>query len=85
MQFIPSTWRAYEADGNEDGEMSPFNMYDATLAAANYLCTASGGLDADPGLRAAYLSYNHSLAYVDSVLGYARGYEERIDVPHHQG
>ena len=81
MQFIPSTWRAYEADGNEDGVMSPFNMYDATLAAANYLCTASSGLSADPGLRAAYFSYNHSLAYVDNVLGYARGYERRVIVP----
>lgn len=81
MQFIPSTWRAYEADGNEDGVMSPFNMYDATLAAANYLCASSSGLSADSGLRAAYFSYNHSLAYVDNVLGYARGYERRIDVP----
>jgi membrane-bound lytic murein transglycosylase B len=81
MQFIPSTWRSYEADGNEDGVMSPFNMYDATLAAANYLCTSSSGLDSDPGLRSAYFSYNHSVAYVDSVLTYARGYERRIDLP----
>ncbi len=81
MQFIPSTWRAYEADGNEDGVMSPFNMYDATLAAANYLCTASSGLSADRGLRAAYFSYNHSVEYVENVLGHARGYQRRVDVP----
>ena len=61
MQFIPQTWSRFQADGNDDGTTSPFNLYDATLAAANYLCTASSGLDADPGLRTAYFSYNHSL------------------------
>ena len=81
MQFIPQTWSRFQADGNDDGTTSPFNLYDATLAAANYLCTSSTGLDADPGLRTAYFSYNHSLAYVDAVLGYARHYEDRIDVP----
>jgi membrane-bound lytic murein transglycosylase B len=81
MQFIPETWRRFESDGNEDGTRSPFNLYDATLAAATYLCTASQGLDADPGLRAAYFSYNHSVRYVDSVLGYARLYERSIEVP----
>jgi membrane-bound lytic murein transglycosylase B len=81
MQFIPQTWRRFQADGNEDGTNSPFNMYDATLAAANYLCTSSSGLDADPGLRAAYFSYNHSIPYVDSVLGFARFYEHTLEVP----
>jgi membrane-bound lytic murein transglycosylase B len=81
MQFIPQTWRRFQADGNEDGDTSPFNLYDATLAAARYLCTASSGLDGDPGLRAAYFSYNHSLPYVESVLGYARLYERSIEVP----
>jgi hypothetical protein len=81
MQFIPQTWSRFQADGNDDGTRSPFNLYDATLAAANYLCTASSGLDADPGLRRAYFSYNHSLAYVDAVLGYARHYERRVEVP----
>ena len=81
MQFIPQTWRRFEADGNEDGTSSPFNLYDATLAAATYLCTSSSGLDGDPGLRAAYFSYNHSVLYVDSVLGYARQYERLVEVP----
>lgn len=80
MQFIPSTWRAYQSDGNRDGVMSPFNMYDATLAAARYLCTGQRDLTADAGLRQAYFSYNHSQPYVERVLGYARGYEQQIDV-----
>jgi len=81
MQFIPQTWSRYQADGNEDGTSSPFNLYDATRAAAEYLCASSGGLDGEDGLRRAYFSYNHSLPYVDSVLGFARLYERTVDVP----
>jgi membrane-bound lytic murein transglycosylase B len=83
MQFIPETWDRFGADGNDDGATSPWNLYDAALAAANYLCTASGGLSDDAGLRRAYFAYNHSLLYVESVLGYARGYERAIEVPEH--
>jgi membrane-bound lytic murein transglycosylase B len=81
MQFIPETWKRFAEDGNEDGTTSPWNMYDAALAAANYLCTASHGLSDDPGLRSAYFSYNHSLLYVESVLSYARLYERSLEVP----
>ena len=81
MQFIPQTWTRFAADGNDDGVATPFNLYDATLAAARYLCRSSAGLDADPGLRAAYFSYNHSEAYVDRVLAFARLYERAIEVP----
>ena len=80
MQFIPQTWKRFGADGNDDGDTSPWNLYDAALAAANYLCTASSDLTADPGLRRAYFAYNHSQLYVDSVLGYARGYERAVEV-----
>lgn len=77
MQFIPSTWKAYASDGNEDGVQSPHNVYDATLAAGKYLC--SGGMDlAKPTDRAAAVfRYNHSDTYVAKVLlwadAYARG------------
>ena len=81
MQFIPGTWSRFAADGNEDGEASPFNLYDATLAAARYLCRASHGLEGDEGLRRAYLAYNHSLAYAESVLDWARRYRGAIELP----
>lgn len=81
MQFIPETWRRFAADGNDDGVQSPFNLYDATLAAARYLCRASTALDAEPGLRQAYFSYNQSEAYVTNVLGWARLYEARVELP----
>ena len=38
MQFIPSTWQRWGADGNHDGKTDPNNIFDATLAAGRYLC-----------------------------------------------
>ncbi|WP_051123491.1 lytic transglycosylase domain-containing protein [Amycolatopsis sp. ATCC 39116] len=85
MQFIPSTWRAYAADGNGDRKADPDNIFDAALAAGRYLCAGGGNL-ADPAqLRAAVFRYNHSDAYVDLVLAladaYARGTVAAIAVP----
>ena len=37
MQFIPSTWRMYGTDANEDGRKDPYNPVDAIFAAARYL------------------------------------------------
>jgi membrane-bound lytic murein transglycosylase B len=81
MQFIPSTWRMYRADGNGNGRTDPHNLYDATLAAARYLCRVSGGLDGDDGLRRAFFAYNNSVAYVEQVLGLARGYQVAVEIP----
>jgi membrane-bound lytic murein transglycosylase B len=75
LQFIPSTWATWGRDGNGDGVKDPNNIYDAALAAADYLCSTSTALQADAGLSAAYMSYNHSADYVTEVLAYARSYE----------
>ena len=40
MQFLPSTWRAYGVDANEDGRKDPYNPVDAIFAAARYLAAA---------------------------------------------
>ena len=37
MQFIPSTWRMYGVDANDDGRKDPYNPVDAICAAARYL------------------------------------------------
>ena len=44
MQFIPSTWALYGTDANGDGVADPFNINDAALTAARYLCAAGGDL-----------------------------------------
>lgn len=81
MQFIPGTWRRFARDGDGDGDEDPQNIYDATAAAAAYLCHGRR-VDTEAGLRAGYFSYNHSLAYVDAVLRHAYGYREvRIPDP----
>ncbi|MGH9185842.1 MAG: lytic transglycosylase domain-containing protein, partial [Acidimicrobiales bacterium] len=73
MQFIPTTWRRWARDGNGDGLAMPHNLYDAAVTAARFLC-AGGPLTDDAGLRAAFLRYNQSEEYVETVLGWARGY-----------
>jgi hypothetical protein len=75
MQFIPSSWRSYGADGNGDGEIDPHNMYDAALAAANLLCRRSAGLDTAPGLADALGHYNNSREYIRVVSDRIAGYD----------
>ncbi len=74
MQFIPSTWALYGIDGNGDRVASPFNIDDAALAAARYLCAAGGDLRTADGQRRAVLAYNHSDEYLALVLATARAY-----------
>jgi membrane-bound lytic murein transglycosylase B len=74
MQFLPGTWSRYASDGDGDGKADVQNVYDATLAAARYLC--SGGLNLrDPShVMAAILRYNNSVAYARNVMGWAAAY-----------
>ncbi|MFF4396494.1 lytic murein transglycosylase [Streptomyces sp. NPDC001480] len=67
MQFIPSTWDRWGADGNGDGRADPDNVFDAALAAGRYLCAGGRDLSDPAGLDAAILAYNHSEAYLRTV------------------
>jgi membrane-bound lytic murein transglycosylase B len=80
MQFIPTTWRSYAIDADGNGTTDPFNINDAALAAANYLCVAGGDLRTDAGQRRAVLAYNHSDEYVAEVLALAHAYAAGIPV-----
>jgi hypothetical protein len=64
MQFLPSEWAQYGVDANGDGWKDPYNPADAIFAAARYLRAAGG----DTNIKAAVFSYNHSQAYVESVM-----------------
>ena len=68
MQFIPSSWRAYGVDANEDGVKDPYNPVDAIFAAARYLKAAGY----QKNVRRAIFAYNHADWYVDSVMLRAR-------------
>jgi hypothetical protein len=69
MQFIPTTWRGWGADANGDGKADPGNIFDATLAAARYLCHAAGPLTlrTRDGVIRAILAYNPNLDYLRLV------------------
>ncbi len=78
MQFIPQTWRRYNADGNVDGESDPQNIYDSALAAARYLCAATTTMTTLEGQKLAYFAYNHDIEYTENVLEAGQRYAERI-------
>ncbi|HEY0641514.1 MAG TPA: lytic murein transglycosylase [Pseudonocardiaceae bacterium] len=78
MQFIPGTWRGFASDGNDDGTASPHNIYDATLASANYLCSGGEDLRNPQALARAIFRYNHSDAYVANVLTWAAAYANGV-------
>jgi soluble lytic murein transglycosylase-like protein len=64
MQFEPSTWLQYGVDALNAGYADPYNPIDAIYAAARYLNAAG----AAHNLSGAVFAYNHSEAYVSSVL-----------------
>lgn len=79
MQFIPSTWMLWAADGNADKVGDPNNVYDAALSAGWYLC--HGGADlADPkAFKAAVLRYNGSESYYKTVKVWTQAYRKALN------
>jgi membrane-bound lytic murein transglycosylase B len=80
MQFIPQTWASYGVDANGDGQADIFNLNDAALGAARYLCAAGGNLRSQAGRVAAVLAYNHNDAYLAQVLALAQAYRTGVTV-----
>ncbi len=77
MQFIPSTWQQWGADGSGDGVADPQQIDDASLAAARYLCHY-GALGDPSAWRTAVFAYNHVDSYVDLVATTANGYAAAV-------
>ena len=67
MQFLPSTWETYGADGNGDGRRDPQQIDDAALAAAGYLCAGGRDTASGRGWWGGVLSYNASEDYAREV------------------
>ena len=82
MQFIPATWKVYAPISNAKGygEADPENVYDAALAAGNYLCAGGGDMRDRQQRAAAVFRYNHSDSYVDTVLVWADAYARGVDI-----
>jgi hypothetical protein len=75
MQFLPTTWAVWEADGNGDGRSDVNNVFDASLAAGHYLCAGGRDLARTGDLDAAILSYNHSPSYLATVTAWITYYQ----------
>jgi len=76
MQFIPDTWKAWGADGNDDGVADANNIDDAALTAARYLCHAHGTLDGSAAWIDAIRSYNANTDYQNRVAVAAAHYAD---------
>lgn len=72
MQFMPSTFEVYGADGDGDRVARINDVEDAIFSAANLLCANGAG---DPTrLATAIWNYNHSRKYVNEILTLASDY-----------
>jgi membrane-bound lytic murein transglycosylase B len=77
LQFIPSSWETWAADGDGDGVADPNDLDDAALAAADYLCADGYDLTTGQGWADAVFAYNHAQAYIDAVHTAATAYADR--------
>lgn len=73
MQFMPDTFDFYGVDGNGDGIIDPWNIYDAIYSAANFL-SATGA--SDNKLNDALFAYNRSKTYVNDIIKRANVFKE---------
>jgi len=68
-QFLPSSYRRFGADGDADGRVNLYDMDDAAASCARYFAAHGWrpGLSATERRQVVW-AYNHSEAYVDTVL-----------------
>ena len=74
MQFEPATFAAYAVDADPAVPLSVYDPADAIYTAAAMLCANGAASGTQAGISQAVFAYNHSQAYVASVLGWAARY-----------
>jgi membrane-bound lytic murein transglycosylase B len=74
MQFLPTTWDRYGADGNGDDVRDPFQIDDAAAGAAAYLCAGGRDTASGAGWWAGVMTYNRSVSYARLVWAAADRY-----------
>jgi len=76
-QFLPSSYKRWAVDGNDDGVIDLFNIEDAIYSVANYLKVNGWGSTKEKQEKAVY-HYNNSKAYVNAVLTLAEKVKKRF-------
>jgi len=71
-QFIPSSFRKYAVDGNNDGIIDLFDFTDAFASIANYLRAHGWEKNNSEKKWQAVYAYNHCDEYVKAIFAYAR-------------
>jgi membrane-bound lytic murein transglycosylase B len=74
LQFLPTSWARFGADGDGDGVRDPDDIDDAAVAAAAHLCAAGRDTSDGDGWWDGVLTYNRSLDYARRVWGAADRY-----------
>jgi hypothetical protein len=80
LQFIPSTWKQYAVDADNNGAADPNDIDDASLTAAVYLCSNGRDLSKADAWWDAILSYNAIRPYAQRVFDVANSYGQRSRV-----
>ena len=71
-QFIPSSYRKYAVDENNDGIIDLFDVPDACASIANYLLAHGWEKNNPEKNRKAVYAYNHCDEYVKAIFAYAK-------------
>jgi cell wall-associated NlpC family hydrolase len=74
MQFEPATFGEYAVDADPSVALSVYDPADAVYTAAAMLCANGAASGTQAGISRAVFAYNHSQAYVASVLAWAARY-----------
>ncbi|MET7393423.1 lytic murein transglycosylase [Dactylosporangium sp. NPDC005572] len=77
MQFLPSTWKQFGIDADNDGVTDVNDIDDAALTAAAYLCADGRDLSTMEGWNAAIHAYNVPEEYRAAVFNAANDYGRR--------
>ncbi len=67
-QFLPSSYKKWAVDGNNDNYINLFEFEDAVYSIANYLKVHGWNNNNEEQQRKAIFAYNNSNKYVDAVL-----------------
>ncbi|HEV2087834.1 MAG TPA: hypothetical protein VGR21_05955, partial [Cryptosporangiaceae bacterium] len=67
MQLSPATWKTWAVDADRDGKSDPFDIDDASMATAYYLCAGGHDLGTGKGWWNAVLSYKDQPPYAARV------------------